>query len=80
MNIPVNQLLRKMNEHVNAASNESETKLREHLMAIRTLCDVILDLSHEEPKTVPQIQVVHPAVTKSTHLEDDANGDSIFDF
>jgi len=77
-----------------AKSEASEQKVRERLMAIRTLCDLVLDEAPAEARRVaavpvqPMQKVVQPIQTmqpttiqNSTKLEeDDANGDSLFDF
>lgn len=80
MNIPVDQLLRKINEHLQLATNQPEAKLREHMMAIRTLCDLILEDHHGQQLKAPQIQVIQPIGTSSGFDDDGANGDSLFDF
>lgn len=87
-----------MQQELQHAKNEgSEQKVRERLMAIRTLCDLVLDESPAEAKRVEvipvqqtqqvmqQMQPIQPVQTttiqQTTKLEeDDANGDSLFDF
>ncbi|MFS0821266.1 YwdI family protein [Bacillus sp. 1P02SD] len=95
MNISVDKILDKMQQELHVAKNEaSEQKVRERLMAIRTLCDLVLDEAPAEArrletvqvqpmqKVVQPIQTMQPTtIQNSTKLEeDDANGDSLFDF
>ncbi|MDR4890298.1 YwdI family protein [Fredinandcohnia sp. QZ13] len=95
MNISVGKILDKMQQELQMAKSEaSEQKVRERLMAIRTLCDLVLDEAPAEvrrvetvpvqpmPKVVQPIQTMQPTtIQNSTKLEeDDANGDSLFDF
>ncbi len=71
-----------------AKNNSSDQQIREQLTAIRALCDIVLQQS-----TVPAQQASKPAVASTimqpapslptaSHKwqEQDANGDSIFDF
>jgi len=94
----MNKILDKMQQELQHAKNEgSEQKVRERLMAIRTLCDLVLDEFPAEAKRVEvipvqqtqqvmqQMQPIQPVQTttiqQTTKLEeDDANGDSLFDF
>lgn len=84
MNIPVAHLLKKMNEHIQAAANQNEDTLREHIIAIHTLCELILENDQLESKSTssiaPNIQILQPSIKKLKTQEEDANGDSIFDF
>jgi hypothetical protein len=96
VNISLNKILDKMQQELlRAKSEESEQKVRERLMAIRTLCDLVLDEAPAEGKRVeavpvqPVRQVVQsiPTMPQTTTIqnttkleEDDANGDSLFDF
>jgi len=95
MQISYQVLLNKMGEKVNEAKREtSDTKIREHLQAIKTLCEVMLEESisvGSEPaysRPVQPISVSTPkAVTatntlmeKKLETDDGANGDSLFDF
>ncbi len=77
-----------------AKSEASEQKVRERLMAIRTLCDLVLDEAPTEVRrveavpvqqmqlAVQPIQAMQPTTIQNTAKlkEDDANGDSLFDF
>ncbi|WP_010677266.1 YwdI family protein [Bacillus timonensis] len=97
MNISLNKILDKMQQELQSAKSEgSEQKIRERLMAIRTLCDLVLDEAPVEVKRVasvpvqpfpqsvqpiPKMQQQPTTIQNTTKLEeDDANGDSLFDF
>lgn len=71
-------LLKEMEKHLlQAKSAENTQQLREHLSAIRALCDVGLNQS-EELTNLPQN--TNPTLSSGKLEEDDANGKSIFDF
>ena len=73
-----------------AAHAKTEQQAREKLAAIRALCDVILDEKVISPKPASlntmTTSIASPAYTQPVALpaqkleEDDANGDSLFDF
>jgi len=85
MNITVNKIIDKMFVELQMAKNVGNSaKVRDHLLALRTLCDLVLD---EAPVEKPVIQQVVTTPMPSTNLpitakleEEDANGDSLFDF
>lgn len=73
-----------------AAHAATEQQAREKLAAIRALCDVVLDEKISSPKPA-SINSVSATISSSTFTqpvaipaqkleEDDANGDSLFDF
>ena len=79
------QLLMQIDKHLkHARISGSEQSVRESLVAIKALCDVALEaevLPQAAPITIsvpmtPQVLHTQPAVLK----EEDANGDSLFDF
>lgn len=87
------QQIAKLTAQANEAQNEQQ--IREQLSAIRALCDVVLLDKTANTKVSPVIPsatnfshlssptpaFTQPIVTPSQKLEeDDANGDSIFDF
>ena len=93
MQISYKTLLKKMNHHIQAASTEqSEGKIREHIRAVKTLCEIILDEEVQATTAAysPQPGISAPVRTgapKTTTLsekrletDDGANGESIFDF
>ena len=73
-----------------AAHAATEQQAREKLTAIRALCDVVLDEKVSSPKpasinsmstTISSPVYSHPVAIPAQKLEeDDANGDSLFDF
>lgn len=67
-----------------AKTKDSEQSIREALAAIRALCDVALDTATFQPPvemaTISRVQQ-QPILTQTKTLqEDDANGESLFDF
>ncbi|MEH7222257.1 YwdI family protein [Bacillus sp. JJ1566] len=92
MNISVGKILDKMQQELQSAKSEaSEQKVRERLMAIRTLCDLVLDEAPVDvrrievvpvPQVVQPIPTMQPTTIQNTAKleEEDANGDSLFDF
>ncbi|GLC87988.1 YwdI family protein [Lysinibacillus piscis] len=77
------QQLEKQLVSVKHTSNEQQ--IREAFIAIRALCDVVLDGQGEtQPKSqhIPQMLVSEPVTFNTVKVteEDGANGDSIFDF
>ncbi|WP_246943787.1 YwdI family protein [Bacillus pinisoli] len=82
MNIPVKQILAKMGQELGAAEHADEARLREHLLVIRSLCEVVLQ---EQPVQTEKIlsTPTHSLLTqpkKNIETDDEGNGDSLFDF
>jgi hypothetical protein len=93
MNISVQKLLEKIEEELKLAkSSPKDESLREKIYSIKILCELILD---EKQKVQPvPMQTYQPVVTqqpvfqqpqslnqpKKLEMEDEANGDSLFDF
>lgn len=73
-----------------AAHASTEQQAREKLAAIRALCDVVLDekISSPKPASINSMSstILSPVYTQPVAIpaqkleEDDANGDSLFDF
>lgn len=95
MSISVQQLLGKMEKELREAKGLSQNALvRERVHAIKLLCELILEnggeteqassmpVSYPVPAPVPQFQPQAPAIqpAKRLEMEDEANGDSLFDF
>ncbi|MEH7011169.1 YwdI family protein [Neobacillus niacini] len=95
MNITVEKLLRKMEEELKLAKNSTKQEnLREKVYSIKILCELILDekqIQQEAPlNPIPAYQpvTVQPSFQqpvslnqpKKLEMEDEANGDSLFDF
>jgi hypothetical protein len=86
LNISKEQILKKMEIELESAKQSNDPRtVHDHLVAIRTLCDLLLETS-SLPETVPQIvrqpspSVLMPQSSRTLWDEDDANGESIFDF
>jgi hypothetical protein len=90
MSISVEQLLKKMESELHKAKlAESSVKLRENVHSIKVLCELILeDSGSKEVRSIPervalqpQIQSITPTTLSVKKLEEEeANGDSLFDF
>lgn len=93
MGISMQKLLRKMEEEIrNARISASETRIRERIQAIKTLCELILEEPEEKQHqftsmtTVPTqaVTINNPERLVNNHkrlqTDDDANGESLFDF
>ncbi|AQQ54331.1 YwdI family protein [Planococcus lenghuensis] len=91
MNIPSDRVLTEIERHLERVRPEDAGHVRETLAAIRALCDIVLE---DQPPQRPQQPVpaprpapqssVQPAAPRDLYetplQEDDANGDSLFDF
>jgi hypothetical protein len=80
------QIISVIEKHLGQAKAATTNgEMREQLVAIKALCDVLL-MNDAEPSTYKQVQSTQvtpsPAVSSSSklHEDDGANGDSIFDF
>lgn len=80
-------LLKEIEKHVaNAKDAKDEQQLREQLSAIRALCDVALIKNNETDELSiikeqqPQVMTNNSSLSSSKLQENDANGESIFDF
>lgn len=95
MNISVNKLLDKIGAELAEAKRAgSAAKIRERTQAIKALCELILDEATTTEKKAEPVNVSQPveqlAVPPTAPqmmpskermvMEDDANGESIFDF
>ncbi|WHY00629.1 YwdI family protein [Neobacillus sp. DY30] len=96
MNIPIDKLLKKIEEELTLAKNSTKQEnLREKVYSIKILCELILDEKQRQTEAAPlnpvpayQPVTVQPSfqqpVTlnqpKKLEMEDEANGDSLFDF
>jgi hypothetical protein len=95
VNISVEKLLMKIEEELKLAKNTTKQEnLREKVYSIKILCELILDEKQiqQEPKPTP-VAVFQPVVAqpsfqqpvslnqpKKLEMENEANGDSLFDF
>ncbi|MBE4907703.1 YwdI family protein [Bacillus luteolus] len=84
MQIPLHKILTKMQTELDQAKQtNNEEKVKEHLVIIRTLCDLVIEEGNkiEQPQpTTPSIQQPITTAQATKLKEDDGNGDSIFDF
>lgn len=90
MNISIQKMLGKIEKELQAAKNVSSASLvREKIYAIKTMCDLILEESETEwPTEVEAAKFVSASPSgkinvqqpRRMEMEDDANGESIFDF
>lgn len=96
MQISSNKILNKMASEIAKAKGSDAHKQKEHLLVVRALCDLLLEEQTEEATyTQPQVQshVITqstPVQSMSTIpsmqgegvyvKEEDANGNSLFDF
>ena len=90
MEVPFTTILTKITEEVNKAQlGQNTQQIREHVAAIRVLCDIILENTAQQEKDVNIIpinelvrQMPQSPTTKSERIDigDDANGSSLFDF
>lgn len=89
MNIPAQKLLKKIEDQLGQAkAAPTDGHLREKIYAIKTLCDLILEDSQEvQPNLVAQEVVPKQSSKIATvnqqprmKMDEEANGDSLFDF
>jgi Family of unknown function (DUF5327) len=95
VNISVDKLLSKIEEELKLAKNSTKQEnLREKVYSIKILCELILDDKQGQqdapttPITAYQPVTIQPAFQqpvslnqpKKLEMEDEANGDSLFDF
>ena len=84
--IPLSRVVAEIEKQVSAARlRGEESAIRESLVAIRALCNVALEEQVEtrqtEPARIAQTAPAMTAVSTGERIkEDDANGDSLFDF
>lgn len=85
--ISYNRLFVEMEKHMQSAKMASnEQQMREALVAVRTLCDVMLLEGGSSRQPLPKMLVSQQSTTPEQSLaskplqEEDANGSSLFDF
>jgi hypothetical protein len=88
MAISVNQLLEKIESELHRAKQAGNTaKVRENVHTIKVLCELILEEKDSElprpavgvTQAIPQVVAV-PTLNPKKLDEDEANGESLFDF
>ncbi len=95
MDISVQKLLLKMEQELQAAkSSGTNSQVRERVQAIKTLCELVLEShSSETKRELPRVNPTMPATReqiltpspvqtqpKKLQIDDESNGDSLFDF
>jgi hypothetical protein len=84
MQVPIQKVLTKMQEEIERAKHSNnEGKVREHLLVIRSLCELVIEQESnpEKPKQSMVFSQQPSLTTQASKLkEDEGNGDSIFDF
>lgn len=84
MAIDAARILREIEKHTAAARTADPAKACESIAAIRALCNLVLDdeqAQHDKPQAIPLAAPQVQSVSSGSKLkEDDANGDSLFEF
>jgi hypothetical protein len=95
VNISVDKLLRKIEEELTLAKNSTKQEnLREKVYSIKILCELILDEKQRQQEAPQNPAPAYSPVTvqpsfqqpvtlnqpKKLEMENEANGDSLFDF
>lgn len=95
MQISSDKVLNKMANEIAKAKSSEGQRVKEHLLVVRALCDLLLDEQVEsstyvEPRLQSQVISAHPMMTVQSVApvsgepvyvkEEDANGNSLFDF
>lgn len=80
------RILNEIDRHTTRARNGDPAKVRDSVAAIRALCDLLLEddqpaADKETPRAVPLASPQPQTVSAVNKLkEEDANGDSLFEF
>ncbi|MDN7241843.1 YwdI family protein [Planococcus sp. N028] len=81
------RILSEIEKYASKARTQDPAKMRESVVAIRTLCNLLLDEDdHGQNKTPHAVPLASPSPSPQISLaenklkEEDANGDSLFDF
>lgn len=92
MNISIQKLLGKIEQELQEAKESSTAaRMRERVHAIQSLCELILEDSEMERAPFAPTNIVSPPIvqqnqpatiqqSKRMQTDDNANGDSLFDF
>lgn len=86
MAIDTMRILNEIDKHTTRARSGNPAKVRESVAAIRALCDLLLEddqpvIDNQTPRAVPLASPQPQAVSAVNKLkEEDANGDSLFEF
>lgn len=80
------RILNEIDRHTTRARNGDPAKVRDSVAAIRALCDLLLEddqpvIDNQTPRAVPLASPQPQTVSAVNKLkEEDANGDSLFEF
>ena len=80
------RILNEIDRHTTRARNGDPAKVRDSVAAIRALCDLLLEddqpvIDKQAPRAVPLASPQPQTVSAVNKLkEEDANGDSLFEF
>lgn len=86
MSISYQRLLQKMEEEIKQAkASSSESKIREIIQAVKTLCELVLDepQSKQTQLATGPTMLAQPLTVSNPQrlqVDDEANGESLFDF
>jgi hypothetical protein len=92
LNISVQKLLGKIEEELRQAKqSDTEAKMREKIYAVKTLCELVLEEQPSQetavktlsPSPAPvQTQMLNPTYGQppKMKIDEESNGDSLFDF
>lgn len=84
MAIDAARILSEIEKHTAFARKSDPAKMRESIAAIRALCDLVLDDDRpttDKPQAIPLASPQVQTVSSVNKLkEEDANGDSLFEF
>lgn len=84
--IPLSRVVTEIEKYVTIAKGKGDDQsIRESLLAIRALCDVVLserpDINPPLPMQIAQPTSAAQSISVGERIkEEDANGDSLFDF
>lgn len=86
MAIDTMRILTEIDKHTTRAKGSDPAKMRDSVAAIRALCDLLLEdeqpmIDKQAPRAVPLAAPQPQTVSAVNKLkEEDANGDSLFEF
>ncbi|MFD1735103.1 YwdI family protein [Bacillus salitolerans] len=86
MDIPLQRILKKIEHEIQLSLKESnQHQIRDHLLSIRTLCNIVLEQPIEKSEEmITTSKAITPMFTKKKEPveteDEDGNGESLFDF
>lgn len=81
LSVSYETILNKIDQQLHLAKKYqmNHKSLRQHINRIYTLCELILE-EDDKQRDHKQTLQAYPSLNKTKLVDDDANGDSIFDF